>query len=333
MKTIAYIIGFRSTDPINGQYYNLILTLRWLIEVKKILYLGDDIKLKILVVEQDTTPKFMIPKNIEAYIQYLFVYNSGPYNKGWGFNVGYTHFSADYYFFAECNIIMKLENIINVFKNCFKYEAVKPYLVTHDSTKEYILNDKFDPLVWADPTQFSERKDACFSEGIVGLSDHAIKSISGWDERFRGYGLEDFAFTAKINLFIYSIRTYFFPALHLWHQPETILISATNEELNNKYSQYDFYDYVDIIEKNCIGYSIKYSTLRPLEYKSNYKLSDSRYNFGKERYSRLKKICKTKNEIYLNLCENQNQNHTKNIDSNSSTYSRTNIIESDTYEM
>ena len=106
-----------------------------------------------------------------------------------------------YYFFADGDIIMKKENIINVFNTCFKYEAISPYLLIYDSTKEYI-DENFNPLIWKDPTIFTKRNNTCFAGGIIGLKNYAMKSISGWDERFRGRGWEDYAFAAKINLFL-----------------------------------------------------------------------------------------------------------------------------------
>jgi hypothetical protein len=337
MKTIAYIIGFRSHDLKDRSYENLISVLQWLVEIKKMLYLGEDIKLKIIVIEQDSTSRLIIPKNIAIYIQHLFIYNNGSYNKGWAFNVGYFHFSADYYFFASHNIIMKKENIINVFKTCFKYEAVKPYLSIYNSSEDYSLDENFDPLIWVDPINFTQRQDLCFANGIVGVSYIAIKSISGWDERFRERGCEDFAFTAKINLFLYSTKIYSYSALYLWCQDELNTPKLNNDDLNEEYFKYAFNDYVNIIENACIGYSIKYSTSRPLEYESNYKLSKSRYNFGQRRYNRLRHKYGSNKKIYLMLCEQQYQLEQDDIavDSvyNTSSPENSYITKSETFEM
>lgn len=305
MKTIAYIIGFRFEKK---RYENLILTLTWLIEIKKILCLKNNIKLRIIIIEQDAIQQLIIPNDIKSYVQSLFIYNNGYYNRGWAFNVGYLHFFADYYFFGDCDIIMKNDNVLDVFNTCFKYEAVNPYKSIYDSTEEYIENN-FNPLNWANPEIFCKRNNICFAGGIVGIADKAMKIISGWDERFRGRGWEDYAFTAKINLFLYSVKTYCYKALHLWHPYELNTTKTINEQLNDEYCNYDFYNYVNLVEKNTIGYSIKYSTLHLLEYKSCNKLSCARYEYAKRKYNCLKSKYKTKKKIYLKLCEQQHQSN------------------------
>jgi hypothetical protein len=308
MKSIAYIIGFRVSDSDDRRLENLISTLYWLIEVKRELNLKKNIKLKIIIIEQDSESKLHIPENIKVSVQYLFIHNDGYYNRGWAFNVGYKHFDTDYYFFADGDIIMKIKDIIRVFSSCFEYEAVNPYLNIYNSTEEYVLHNNFSSLMWNDPSIFNERKNTCFSGGIVGLSNHAIKTISGWDERFRGRGWEDYAFTAKINLFLYSTHVYSFSALHLWHPHEINTTRKINRKLNKQYEKYNFYDYVYLIEKNdYIGSPIKYSTLHPLTYYSNYYISNSRYSFAYHQYKHLFRKYGNKRIIFLNLCEQYHQ--------------------------
>ncbi len=82
---------------------------------KKILHCNG-IKLSIVVVEQDSKPT--INNLLDDCVNYISSYNSGQYNRGWAFNVGFSKFrSADYFFFADNDIILNNNEMINVFKN------------------------------------------------------------------------------------------------------------------------------------------------------------------------------------------------------------------------
>ncbi|ATZ80199.1 glycosyltransferase family A domain-containing protein [Bodo saltans virus] len=302
MKKIAYIIGFRYSNDDDRRMDNLILTLKWLIEIKKCIV--KHIDLQIIVIEQDSKKKFNIAENIQNELEYLFIYNDGYYNRGWAFNVGYKSFSADYYFFADGDIIMKNIDMIYVFTSCFKYEAVNPYEHIYDSTKEYVTDPNFDPLIWKEPKNLSERTYTCFSGGIMGIEKNAMQIIAGWDERFRGRGWEDYAFTAKIKLFLYSIHTYSFNALHLWHPWEINTTREINEKLNAEYERYHFDNYVDVIEMACeFGSPIKYASLHTIIKNHKYVMSESRYKYGYEQYKNAKKHHFHTKKIFLYLCE------------------------------
>lgn len=298
-RVISYIIGFRFAEK--RRLDNLLLTLQWLINVKYILQ--HTINLQIIVIEQDSVKKLDIPEVVKDLVEHLFIYNAGYYNRGWAFNVGYKCFAADYYFFADNDIIMNTPDFIHVLSSCFKYEAVNPYAHIYDSTKEYVTDTGFDPCAWKNPRVFSERQHTCFSGGIVGIGDHAMCAISGWDERFRGRGWEDYAFTVKINLFLYSIHTYSFLALHLWHPFECDTTRLINERLNSEYAEYTFHDYVDMIELHTnFGSPIKYSTSKVQKHRHKHRLSDSRHNFGCKYYSHAWKKFLNRGKVFLYLC-------------------------------
>lgn len=302
MQTISYIIGYRFTDINDRRTENLKLTIKWLVELKKQLSEQSKINLQIIIIEQANSPKFSVDDNLKDYIQYLFIYNAGYYNRGFAFNVGFKQFNADYYFFADGDILLNCKSMIHVFNTCFDYEAVNPYNHIYDSDESYVTDKYFNPIVWNDNISnlFSERKDTCFTGGIMGISRHAMNNISGWDERFRGRGYEDYAFTAKINLFLYSCYTYPYSALHLWHPYEVNTTREINEKINSEYAEYTFYDYVNLIESNhAIGNPLKYATYPQINNDEKYRLSDSRYKLGKKRYNNAQK--KGKSTVYLIL--------------------------------
>ncbi len=229
MKHIAYIIGHRTTDPFRIR--NLLLTTKWLIKLKKILFY-EGIQLSIVVVEQDSKPT--INNLLSDYVNYIFSYNSGQYNRGWAFNVGFIKFrNADYFYFADNDIILNNEEMINVFKTCFLYSAVNPYSQVFDTKSKLFESHITIPtdLNYIIKNNFinGKREHTCFTGGIVGLSKKAMQIIGGWDERFRGRGWEDYALTSTVKLFLPDLYTYKYNALHFWHPLD---INADREKTN-----------------------------------------------------------------------------------------------------
>ena len=283
MKKIAYIIGHRS--ECEQREINLKSTIKWLLMVKE--KCKKFIKLVIIIVEQDDSPKLHLDNDD---IIHLFIYNSGEYNRGWAFNVGYFIVRAGYYFFADNDIILKSDDIISVFKKCFKYDAVNPYNHIYDSTCDYMSDPSFDSCkedIFS--CQFPERYHTCFAGGIVGLSYESMYIVAGYDERFRGRGWEDYAFTAKIMLFLRRLHTFEYNAVHLWHPEQSNVSNENNYELNKAYEQYTVHDYIKQIEKslNTFGSPIKYSYIddtspKPHSIKFDYswlsKLAHRRYH-------------------------------------------------------
>jgi len=314
MKTIAYIFGYRWTCDDDCRLLNLKITIDWILALKSKLK-EHNINLVIIIVEQHVIPKFHIEHCVFKQLEYIFLYNDGYYNRGWGFNVGFKKYVADYYFFADGDIIMNQHDMIHVFKTCFKYDAVNPYEDIYDSTKEYIkstgklelidLNSSFKGI-------FPKRENTCFSGGIMGICKSSMNLINGWDERFRGRGWEDYAFTTKIKLFIYSTHTYVYSALHLWHPWEINTTKLINQQLNLEYEKYNFYDYYNLINTYVdFGSPLKYAistSIKPC--KPNKKdISDDRYYFAKDFFDKLFKKYKNTKDVYLRLCDQLKQIH------------------------
>jgi len=311
MKTIAYIIGYRCTDHDDRRLLNLKITIDWLLGLKTKLK-EYDINLLVIVIEQYVVPKFHIEHCNFKQLEYLFVYNDGYYNRGWGFNVCFKNYVADYYFFADGDIIMNDRDMIHVFRTCFKYDAVNPYETIYDSTKEYMESNGKLELIDLDcncnfKRIFPKRENTCFSGGIMGIRKYSMDLINGWDERFRGRGWEDYAFTSKIKLFLYSIKTYPYSALHLWHPWEKNTTREINEQLNLEYAKYNFCDYLNLINTHIeFGSPIKYAistSSKPCN-PSKKSISDDRYYFAKDYFDKLSRNYKKNTiNIYLHLCD------------------------------
>jgi hypothetical protein len=227
-----------------------------MIKIKQKLEL-ENIKLHIIVVEQDKQPT--VNNKLPIEVEYIWVKNDGFYNRGWAFNIGFREFNnCNYFFFADNDIIMRDVDIINIFKTCDSYGAVNLYSDiwnTTDLSKHRIkkLIEKFNidtdekkdiikPIAkYLEP---QKRPNTCFSGGVMGISHAAMVIINGWDERFRGRGYEDYAFTAKLHLLIPSLHEYTYVAIHIYHPWETNTTREINTSLDREYQEHSFDDYV-----------------------------------------------------------------------------------------
>ena len=316
IKKIAYIIGHRSSDEYRVK--NLILVTEWLLKVKEKL---QNIQLDIIVVEQNTTPT--VDKILNPQVNYILAYNSGFYNRGWGFNVAFRKFEADYYFFADNDIVMSIKDAISIFTSCFEYEAVNPYKNIFDTletihTPNNILNTFYNGKDIEDTYIKGKRSRICFSGGIVGLSKQSMHIVSGWDERFRGRGYEDYAMTSKMKLFLNSsMYTYSFNAIHLYHPSETNTSRIDNEKLNHEYQRYIPQDYANIIinTSETFGSITKYKNESEEESKNN--IINERFLFSLDKDIFFKRFLKA-NDIYKSLkilvIQKHNDNDTNNIE-------------------
>ena len=252
---------------------------QWLLSIKYLLR-KVGINLEIIVVEQSYDPEeckellCKVDKLLDPTIVYIQAFNQGFYNRGWGFNVGFRQFSNyDYFFFADNDIMLPIEQMYEVFMNCYKYEAVDPYehvfdslQCIHDSSKtESFLSSFYRGSFDTNNREFilSERSHTCFSGGIVGLSRQSVYLLSGWDERFRGRGWEDYAFSAKMFLFLDKIHTFPYNALHLYHPWEVNTTKEVNHALDDEYSKYNIDPYIILIINTVktFGLSTKYSSV------------------------------------------------------------------------
>lgn len=131
----------------------------------------------------------------------------------------------------------------------FFYDAINPYYVIYDTPSQlFEYNNSINiKNIMKKINNFKIRNNTCFSGGVLGLSLNTVHKISGWDERFRGRGWEDYAMTSKINLFIDKKNTFNNKAIHLWHPWEIHTDRTNNFHLDEEYLYYKVEDYIKII--------------------------------------------------------------------------------------
>jgi hypothetical protein len=215
MKLASYIITWReSGDP--DRRANLLAVLAWLARAPE---------LEVIVVEQDTIPRLdgLAP---DAGCTRLFAYNPGPFNKGWGFNLGYRHASTSILAFGDADVIVD-----GVLGECIahcaqRFDTVKPYRRLVDLTPEETAAVRagdfgLEPrrADTAAPNRETQGEFVVFCGGLFFIRATAFRHVGGWDERFVGWGGEDDAMTYKVERArLSAIELDHRPALHLWHR-------------------------------------------------------------------------------------------------------------------
>ena len=182
---------------------------------------------KIIIVEQDTvTDLTSVNSLIDVY--HNIQTNNDSFRKAYLFNQGYNlsqiNFSADYIILldADCLIEKSILNNISKYYDYFDKNFVIPY-----QRKAYYLSNKETiKLIETneDNINQNENKDL---EGIRNASGGAgimsaknYYNVGGFDERFKGWGVEDDAFHNKCLGLGISVHRLHSDLVHLYH-PDT----------------------------------------------------------------------------------------------------------------
>lgn len=213
MHDISYIILYRD----NGDMYreeNLRTVLRWIFKNKL-----TDI-LDIIVVEQDSISKI----NLSEEITHIFVKNTGPFNRSWGFNVGAFQTESRYLIFSDSDIIMPLDSFLNALSGLRNYDTVKTYkenLIFPSEEDSNLLRETLDTSLDLKGNRPGRAACTPFCGGVFFITQEGFQRIGGWDEEFEGWGGEDEAIESRIYKFLRHQR-FDDRAFHLFHQPAQV---------------------------------------------------------------------------------------------------------------
>lgn len=210
----SYIITFRKDH--GRRLANLIAVLDWLSWFQD---------MEVVLVEQDavyTLEDVKLPSNCGV----VFARNAGPFNKAWGFNVGYRHAGGNVLAFGDADMIMKRGALAACFEACRRRsDAINPYDNMIDLTpeeSEIIFQGNYDVEVTRrieELNRTGKGEFTCFCGGIFLIRRTAFEVLGGFDERFLGWGGEDDAMTLKLLKVIQNIETkHDETAYHLWHE-------------------------------------------------------------------------------------------------------------------
>jgi hypothetical protein len=194
MAEATYIMTYRDGDG-PARRDNLLAVLRWLSRYPMF---------DVVVVEQDSVPRLTGPLP-HPRCTHVFAYNPGPFNKNWGYNVGFRHANHAILAFGDADVIVgdAIAESIAYLKT--GYSTVKPYKRLFDLTE-----DESRRVIEADLDYVPERSASLpgregigeflvFAGGVFLITRAAFVHVGGWDERFRGWGGEDDAMSYKLE--------------------------------------------------------------------------------------------------------------------------------------
>jgi hypothetical protein len=210
----SYVITYRSDRKMRSD--NLFAVLRWLSHLRD---------LEVLLVEQDRIPQVAVDA-LPSNCTHHFVFNEGPFNKGWGLNVGFKRSSGTVVGFGDADLVTNAGALIACYERCYsEFEALKPYDQLVDLTPEEslsVLNGDWE--VQADRTGQPRNREGsgeyvCFCGGLFLMRRGVYDSLGGFDERFLGWGGEDDAMSWKLSRLVkHSGVATNHIAYHLWHE-------------------------------------------------------------------------------------------------------------------
>lgn len=213
MHKIGYILTWRDGGDASRRD-NLFAVLTWLARFPQF---------EPILVEQDTAPRLDggLP---HPDCKRVFAYNPGPFNKSWGLNVGFRHGAHAWLAFADADIVLG-DAWPGVIEHLGKgYQAIKPYrrLIDLDAAESArVRGGDFDFVPdrgGATPNREGAGERIVFAGGVFLIARAAFVRLGGWDERFRGWGGEDDAFSYRLERArLPALELDARPALHLAH--------------------------------------------------------------------------------------------------------------------
>jgi len=160
---------------------------------------------RIVVVEQDESPR--LERELAPFVdKYIFSYNPGPYNRGWGFNVGACAPEG------QCDVLCLIDADLLVAPDFLRRglqsfesgkRAILPYsevLYLDAAATEMAISDYLaEPLRPLETNNYDGRLFDTSQGGCVWVESCLYHEIGGHDERFRGWGREDREFWERLK--------------------------------------------------------------------------------------------------------------------------------------
>lgn len=214
MPQASYILTYRQGEG-SARRDNFFAVLAWLARYPQI---------EVILVEQDIAPTLQLPLP-NAQCRLVFAYNPGPFNKGWGYNVGVRHSRQGAYVFGDADMIVG-DALIEGLKHLAQgLHVVKPYRRLIDLDANQTARIRSGDFDWLPPaTSGATNREGIgeyivFAGGVFLMAQAAFAHVGGWDERFVGWGGEDDAMTYKIERSrMPGIELDLRPAIHLHHE-------------------------------------------------------------------------------------------------------------------
>ena len=303
----SYVITHRESTLSRKNNLNFIL--KWISSIEE--------DIEIILVEQDNTQKInkdALPTNCK----HIFAHNEGLFNRAWGLNVGFRYASGKAVAFADNDVIIDPEILMDSFTLCleeYNYDAIKPFNKLIDLTQEestMILKGTLS-LNQITSMKRKTRKSISFCSALTVFNRGAYQQIGGFDERFVGWGGEDDAMSGfKIPLLekAYVAEA---NAFHLWHErPENEGYLQPNYQKNLQLLKaYFTYSKEDIL-RLCKESQSEFGRLNKKHPAANFFINKDRHrkmliSFGNEPFRRAQKRLEDSALLYFDQVISYNE--------------------------
>lgn len=178
---------------------------------------------ELLVIEQGASP-MLDSTGWSSAARHVFVPNPGPFNKGWGMNVGSRLASHDLLYFCDADLLVPHAALQTSASLCRgRLQAVNPYdrLIELENAETDALAAASGEPGFDDPRAAERRgrgERLPFCGGSFMMRRALFRRLGGFDERYLGWGAEDDALTVKLTRMCVEIASLESrAAVHLWH--------------------------------------------------------------------------------------------------------------------
>ena len=215
--SFTYIIGYRHKPD---RLQNLRRVLDWING-----FAGAD----VIVVEQDTHSKI---SHLNLRCRHLFLKSDKPYNKSWSFNYANKIAKKNIIVFADSDLIMNPNHLIESLKQIETYEMVNPYKSVIDlDTNETGLQLEQVLQINRPGRGETDHQKVPICGGICIFRRESIIKIAGWNENFVGWGAEDDFVSLKVQQFL-NWKQMEHKCYHLFHNREQPNMTEYQKNLN-----------------------------------------------------------------------------------------------------
>ncbi len=179
---------------------------------------------EFIIVEQDTRSRI----DAAAFppgVRHLLARNPGLFNKAWGINVGFRCSAGDILVVADTDMLVEsagLQRTVDAVER--ELDIARPYRYLIDMTREQSRGWLDGGELPSQPVQdhgfgrYYQGEQICLAGGLFVIRRKFFEQLGGFDERFRGWGGEDDAFSLRAEAV--STRCAIARdgvACHLWH--------------------------------------------------------------------------------------------------------------------
>lgn len=212
---VCYIIQHRDISQNKDRTNNLINLIKYLKNISN--------DMEILVLEQTEYASVSLQSYLHlSNVRYIHLKNPGLFNRSWGFNCSVNLTTKSKLVFADNDMILRKESLINSIKILDDCDAIRPYngyakYLTELQTKNYFKTRSMPDIKDIEKLVYINN----FSGGVILFNKESFKRIGMFDERFEGWGGEDDEMHIHLhnlhNSSKIKIITFDEPIIHLYH--------------------------------------------------------------------------------------------------------------------